>query len=123
MVKKNRRKIFLTSICAFLSLMSYAQISIKGVVKDNSGQPLPGVSVRVKGTSLGVATSPDGIYVISAPANSTLTFSFIGYNMQEIAINNKNEINVTLADAPLSNLDEVVVVGYGTQKRLTSQAQ
>ncbi|GGI29225.1 SusC/RagA family TonB-linked outer membrane protein [Pedobacter mendelii] len=98
--------------------MSYAQISIKGVVKDNSGQPLPGVSVRVKGTSLGVATSPDGIYVISAPANSTLTFSFIGYNMQEIAINNKNEINVTLADAPLSNLDEVVVVGYGTQKKI-----
>ncbi|MFC4212745.1 carboxypeptidase-like regulatory domain-containing protein [Pedobacter lithocola] len=73
--KKIKRKIFLTSIFVFLSLISFAQISIKGVLKDSSGQPLPGVSVRVKGTSVGAATSPDGIYVISAPSNSILTFS------------------------------------------------
>ncbi|RNL54249.1 SusC/RagA family TonB-linked outer membrane protein [Pedobacter jejuensis] len=118
MVKKIKRKIFLTNIFAFLSLISFAQISIKGVVKDSSGQPLPGVSVRVKGTSVGAAISPDGVYLISAPANSTLTFSFVGYNTQEITVNNRNEINVTLVDAPSSNLDDVVVVGYGTQKKV-----
>ncbi|WP_111307463.1 SusC/RagA family TonB-linked outer membrane protein [Confluentibacter sediminis] len=89
--------------------------TVTGVVKDKSGQPLPGVSVVVKGTSTGVATDFDGNYTVKASPSSVLEFSYIGYSTQEVTVNSKT-MNVILEE-DISKLDEVVVVGYGTQKR------
>lgn len=93
-------------------------ISITGkVVDEKTGDPLPGVTVKVKGTNIATSTNISGIYNISAPdADAVLVFSFIGYDAQEKPVGAEKIINVTLKAAP-SNLNEVVVVGYGTQKR------
>lgn len=90
---------------------------IKGKVSDNSGNPLPGVNVMVKGTNNGTVTGIDGNYSISIENKGVvLSFSFIGYVSQEIQIGNRTVLNVTLLE-DLTNLDEVVVIGYGVQKR------
>ncbi|MCR8556263.1 TonB-dependent receptor [Mucilaginibacter sp. BJC16-A38] len=96
-------------------------VRISGTVTDESGQPLPGVSVTVTGTANGVVTDVKGNYTLNvadADAGKTLTFSFLGYDKQEVAINGKAVINVSLKPGT-SKLNEVVVVGYGTQKRLS----
>ncbi len=90
--------------------------TIRGVVRDDQGNTLPGVSVVVKGTSSGIATDNNGNYTITAPPSGTLVFSFIGSVTQEIAINNRTVINVALVTGS-NKLNEVVVVGYGTQTR------
>ncbi|HPE76740.1 MAG TPA: TonB-dependent receptor [Draconibacterium sp.] len=93
------------------------QKTITGKVVDNTGSPLPGVAVVVKGTTIGAVTDIDGNYSLDVPASAeTLSFSFIGMKNQEIAIGNQTAINVTLV-SEVTDLDEVVVVGYGTQKR------
>ncbi len=89
---------------------------VQGTVSDAKG-PLPGVSVKVKGASIGTVTDVNGKYTLNAPdGNGTLVFSFVGYTTQEVSIANKSQINVVLVETPKS-LSEVVVVGYGTQKR------
>lgn len=96
---------------------TYAQSTIvRGVVNDQQGAPLPGVSVQLKGTATATATGPDGGYSINATSNGTLTFSFVGFNSQNVAINNQTAINITLQEN-VKSLNEVVVVGYGTQKK------
>ncbi|MEH6304835.1 TonB-dependent receptor [Olivibacter sp. CPCC 100613] len=103
----------------FLAGPSLAQqeITIQGKVTDSlDGTGIPGVSVLIKGTGKGTQTDANGNYNIKAPSNATLTFSFISYSRQEIAINNQTTINVALASES-EVLDQVVVVGYGTQKR------
>lgn len=93
------------------------QKTISGKVVDEKGAPLPGVAVVVKGTTVGVVTDIDGNYSLQLPANAqTLQFSFIGMTAQEIEIGNQTSINITMV-AEVTDLDEVVVVGYGTQKR------
>lgn len=91
--------------------------TIKGVVKDaTTNDPLPGVNVVVKGTTTGTITDFDGNYTISAPSNGTLTFSFIGYELTEEAVNGRSTIDVALkSDSEL--IDEIVAVGYGVQKK------
>ncbi|WP_425638334.1 SusC/RagA family TonB-linked outer membrane protein [Algoriphagus yeomjeoni] len=91
-----------------------AQIS--GTVYDETGQPLPGATILVKGTTTGTTTDLDGKYSISSPANGTLVFSFIGYTATEIVVGNQTVIDVNLTP-DLSDLEEVVVVGYGTAKK------
>ena len=92
---------------------------ISGSVKDSKGLPLPGVSVVVKGTTTGIDTDADGKFRISVPADAkTLVFSFIGMKAQEIVIGNNTTINVTLAE-DVVGIDEVVAVGYGTQKKVS----
>jgi len=92
-------------------------LQIKGVVTSaDDGQPLPGVSVTVKGTTTGSLTGADGAYSIAAPVNSTLVFSFIGMKTQEILVTGLTTVNVLMA-TDVEFLDEVVVVGYGTQKK------
>ncbi|RZK22776.1 MAG: TonB-dependent receptor [Hymenobacter sp.] len=87
-----------------------------GRVVGSDGAGLPGVTVLVKGTTLGTATDMDGRYTLAAPATATtLVFSFVGYTSQEARIGD-GPINVTLASNPTS-LDEAIVVGYGTQER------
>lgn len=93
-----------------------ADIQVQGVVRDENGQPVPGVSVRVKGTSTVVATDANGRFSLSAPATtSVLTFSFIGYDTQEVTVGNRTNITVNLKPNA-TNLEtvEVVSVGYGT---------
>lgn len=93
------------------------QKAITGVVTDDNSQPLLGVSIRVKGTTTGVSTGSDGSYSISASPKQVLEFTFVGRASQEITVGNKNVINVALNESNVSNLDEVVVTGYMTQKK------
>jgi len=103
----------------FFAATSFAQqdITIQGKVVDSlDGKGIPGVSVLIKGTTKGTQTDAEGNYRIAAPSNATLTFSFISYTRQEKPVSGQAIINVTLASAN-EQLDQVVVVGYGTQKR------
>ncbi|UOB16162.1 SusC/RagA family TonB-linked outer membrane protein [Abyssalbus ytuae] len=95
--------------------MNAQNISVSGMVSDNQG-PLPGVSVVLKGTSNGAATDFDGNYVINVPSDGVLVFSFVGFITREIPVNGQSVINVILEE-DLQQLDEVVVVGYGTMER------
>lgn len=92
--------------------------SVRGtVVSASDQQPIPGVTVLVKGTTRGVATDLDGSFAISVPSQtSVLVFSFVGYVSQEITVGNQSVINVNLRE-DISSLNEVIVVGYGTQKK------
>ena len=92
------------------------QSTVTGTVTDDMGSPLPGASVLVKGTTNGTQTDFDGNYTISADANATLVVSYIGFLTQEIAVNSQTSVDVQLAE-DTAQLDEVVVVGYGTQKK------
>jgi len=93
-------------------------ITIKGKVTDAAtGETLPGVTVLVKGTSVGTQTGATGLYSIKAPATGTLTFSYLGYTEQSVEIGGKTTIDVQLT-AKNNELQQVVVVGYGTQRKI-----
>lgn len=95
----------------------YQQVKVSGTVTDESGTPLPGVGVRIKGGNVGAATDATGKYTINVPDGPvTLVFSYIGYTPQEVVVGNRATVNVRLA-ATETSLNAVVVVGYGTQKR------
>jgi len=90
---------------------------ITGLVQDAKEYSLPGVSVVVKGTTIGIITDADGKFVLSVPVNATtLVFSFIGMKTQEVAIGSNSNLKVTLAEETVA-IEEVVAVGYGTQKK------
>lgn len=92
-------------------------VAVSGrVTSSEDGSPLPGVTVQVKGTNRGTNTDAQGNYRLSAPANSRLVFSFIGYVSQEIETTGRSSINVSLT-GDAQQLNEVVVIGYGTQTR------
>lgn len=98
----------------------YAQQAgpVTGKVTDEKGEGLPGVSVRIKGAAGGTTTDEKGNFQLNVPGSASLIFSYIGYTVQTIAINNQKQLQVhMLVDNSGTNLDEVVVVGYGTQKR------
>lgn len=100
------------------SLVSWSQqVEVNGVVTASSdGLPLPGVSVFVDGTSRGTSTNLDGKYTIAVSSGEKLTFSYVGFKSQTITVLEQTTINVALED-DIESLDEVVVIGYGTQKR------
>jgi TonB-dependent starch-binding outer membrane protein SusC len=109
-------KFVLWIFLSFISVSVFAQ-NIKGKVSDQNGEPLPGVTILEKGTSNGGVTDGNGNYSISVKgSNAILSFSYIGYVAQEIAVNNQSSINVKLVEND-NVLNEVVVVGYGTQKK------
>ncbi|QIP11373.1 TonB-dependent receptor [Spirosoma aureum] len=96
---------------------SLADITVAGTVTDEKGEPLPGVTVVVKGTARGTTTDAHGVYRISVPdANSILLVSFVGYTTKEVSLGNRTEINVQL-EASNNQLTEVVVTGYTTQQK------
>jgi TonB-dependent SusC/RagA subfamily outer membrane receptor len=95
------------------------QRTITGKVADDKGFPLPGVTVIVKGTTLGTVTNFDGNFTLSVPASAvTLQFSFVGMKAQEVAIEGKTSFSITMIEESIG-LEEVVAVGYGTQKKET----
>lgn len=114
-MKKLLSVLFLLS---FTLASVYAQdIQVKGTVVSGSDDfPLPGVNVVVKGTTQGVITDLDGNFMISVPSDAVLTFTYIGFKTQEVAVNGKTTLNVVL-DEDTETLEEVVVVGYGVQKK------
>lgn len=122
MIKKKTFKFFLVYLLCILPLGLYAQHKVTGQVTDNTNFGMPGVNVQLKGSTVGVITDIDGNYSIEVPNNkSILIFSFIGYATQEIAVKNQTQINVLLKE-DTQTLEEVVVVGMGTQKRNTITA-
>ncbi len=91
--------------------------SIRGKVTDENGVGLPGVTIRIKGTSQGTVTDLEGNYTITVPdEGAVLVFSFVGYVEEEVPVNNRSVVDVSLVP-DLKSLEEVVVVGYGTQKK------
>jgi TonB-linked SusC/RagA family outer membrane protein len=93
------------------------QLNIRGKITDQGGAPLPGVTVVVKGTTLGTVTGTDGNYVLAKiPDNATLVFSFVGMKTQEISVDRKTIINIVMQEEAIG-LEEVIAIGYGTVKR------
>ena len=113
--------ILLASLCVH-SVAFSQRYSIKGKVTDEEGLGIPGVTVVVKGTQTGTSTDVDGNYTVNIPESSQiLVFSFIGMGTEERAIENQRVINVIMRTESLS-IDEIIVVGYGQQKKLSSVA-
>lgn len=105
------------TIALAFSFNLMAQVNVSGVVTEESGFGLPGVSVVVQGTTMGVLTDMNGSYSISVPSSSSvLEFSFIGYSTQQVTVGTQNTINVVLSE-DIQMLDEVVVTGYMTQRK------
>ncbi len=102
----------------FRSSVFSQQQSVSGKVTDTSGQPLPGVSIVVKGTTKGTITDSDGNFtLINLPADAVLVFSFVGMRTQEVVVGSQTNINVRMEEETIG-IEEVVAVGYGTQKKV-----
>jgi TonB-linked SusC/RagA family outer membrane protein len=104
-------------LCALLPLPLRAQnLNVSGAVRDGNGEPIAGASVVVKGSTTGATTDAGGEYAISAPAEATLVFSFLGMATREEPVDGRGRIDVTLSESN-QLIDEVVVVGYGTMRK------
>jgi TonB-linked SusC/RagA family outer membrane protein len=113
----------LTSIALFsllalvFSLPAVAQnITVKGRITNETGQPVPSASVSVKGTTAGASSGIDGNFEISAPSKGTLIITSVGYAPKEVSVNGQTTLNIRLGSSS-TDLEQVVVVGYGTQRR------
>jgi TonB-dependent starch-binding outer membrane protein SusC len=112
-MKKLSFLLILTLLFSVLSAQN--QITVKGKVTDNTGQGIPGVTVVVQGTTIGTITDIDGNYTIQTESQATLVFSFVGFKSVEMPVGGKTAINLQLEEQAF-DVEEVVVVGYGTQK-------
>ncbi|RXP62704.1 TonB-dependent receptor [Lutibacter sp. HS1-25] len=112
---KARRSLTTLLLFLFVSVLHAQTAKVSGTVYDESGQPLPGVSVLVVGTSKGVATDFDGNFTIEVSVGNELNFNFLGFITKKIKITKSTKMDVTLT-ADVASLDEVIVVGYGIQK-------
>ena len=124
MEKKRKKKVWGRMVLLFLLFgVNIAAMAadtgdskvVKGMVTDEAGQGMPGVSVVIKGTTSGTSTGIDGDFTLKVPEDVMLVFSFVGYETQEIEVSGREEWKITMKPE-LKRLDEVVVVGYGTTK-------
>ncbi len=100
----------------FLGVLAQAQ-TVSGKITDGlTGEGIPGVNILIKGTTSGTVTDVEGNYTLEAAEDATLVFSFVGYKVHEAALNGQTAVNIAL-DPDLTELDEIVVTGYGTQQR------
>jgi TonB-dependent starch-binding outer membrane protein SusC len=121
MKKRSRRKaisFWLLMSVLLLSFTAYAQtINITGkIISTDDAQPMPGVNIKLKGTTIGTVSSIDGTYIIAAKPGDVLVFSYLGFTSQEITVKQAGSINVKL-NSTSNHLNEVVVTGYATAKR------
>ena len=118
LVKLMKKLLSVLFLLSFTLASVYAQnIQVKGtVVSGSDNEPLPGVNVVVKGTTNGGITDLDGNFTLSVPADATLSITYIGFRSQEVAVNGKTSLKIVLQEDS-ETLDEVVVVGYGVQKK------
>ncbi len=109
------RKLFIFTLLFFFSLNSFSQAkSVGGIIKDDNGEPLPGVSVVVKGTTMGTITNNEGHYSFTnLPADAVLQFSFVGMKTEEVEVGNQTSVDLIMKPS-LVDIDEVVAIGYGT---------
>lgn len=111
-------KVFMLLLaCVFGTVVAQENSIVKGTVIDGSGEPLVGVSILVKGTTTGVVSGLDGSFTISVRNGETLVFSYVGYIKQEKLVGKEKNLKIVLQEDAKS-LEEVVVVGYGTQKKV-----
>lgn len=114
-----QRYAFLMFLFLALPVMAFSQTrTVRGTVTDTQGEAIPGASVTVNGTQRGTLTNVDGSFSIDASPNDRLTISFIGFLKQEIAVGNNTRLDITMKEDN-TELEDVVVVGYGTQKKAT----
>lgn len=110
--------IALLGIQLIFALNVYGQqtVTVSGTVTDAQGQPLPGATVLEEGTTNGTVTNNNGVFTINVPKNATLSISFVGMTKQNVAVNSRTQINITLEEEAIG-LEEVVAIGYGTQSK------
>ncbi|MDR0574730.1 MAG: TonB-dependent receptor [Tannerella sp.] len=107
---------FIILLCLISVYASAQNIAVKGVVKDTTGEPVIGANVLQKGTANGIITDLDGAFTLNVPSNATITVSYIGYRPQDVPVNGQTSLTIVLEE-DTELLDEVVVIGYGTQRR------
>lgn len=118
-ILQRQNKLYNIVLCVlmlFISSFTIQAQTVKGTIKTKNGQVLVGASVRIKGTTRGTTTNNEGLFSINATPTEILVVSSVGYKTEEITVGNKTSIELTLEE-DLSALEEVVVVGYGTQKK------
>ncbi len=101
---------------SFTSVLLAQQLNLRGIVTDQNGEPLPGATILVQGSNVGTVTDVNGNYTISATKGNVLIFRYVGYLETSITVDDRIEYNIALEE-DTKQLDEVVVVGYGTQKK------
>ncbi|MEO6001239.1 MAG: TonB-dependent receptor [Chitinophagaceae bacterium] len=111
-----KKAISILLVLQLCCIAAFAQVIITGEVKDSKGAILSGVSVNLKRSRVGTTTNQEGKYSINTRAQGVLVFTNVGYVTQEISVDGKTTINVVL-DSAITSMDEVTVVGYGTQKK------
>ncbi|WP_342085127.1 SusC/RagA family TonB-linked outer membrane protein [Dyadobacter sp. OTU695] len=117
MMKKIYRCFCIAALILFSCMVTHAQRrQVSGIVKSETGSPMPGVTILLKGTTMGVSTDPDGKFVIQAMPEDVLKISFIGYLTEQIPVGNKTYFDITI-QPDIATLSEVVVIGYGESKR------
>ncbi|MFB9057867.1 SusC/RagA family TonB-linked outer membrane protein [Mariniflexile ostreae] len=109
-------KIITLFICCFSLVTAWSQTMISGIVTDEAKIPLSGVNIIIKGSSTGAVTDFDGNFAIKAKSGSILNFSYLGFNDVELTVSSQVTLNITMK-GNTSELDEIVVIGYGTQKK------
>jgi len=119
--KKSRKAFLMTILSGLLMILSAnaqtgTQINVSGSVTDVNGEPLIGVNILVEGTSTGTVTDYDGNFQLRVPADAVLNISYIGYQPQQVAVNNRTTIQIVLVE-DTELLDELVVIGYGTVRK------
>lgn len=119
-MKRTNLRIYRTILPLVLGLLLSVgavaqQMSVKGTVKDQTGEPIIGANVLVKGTTTGVVTDPDGKFEVPVAKNAVLLISYVGFQIQEVTVTGKPLVIVLKEDTEL--LDEVVVLGYGASAR------
>ncbi|MEO6175148.1 MAG: TonB-dependent receptor [Flavobacterium circumlabens] len=115
-MKLTKLLIFCFSSLLFSVIAMAQDVTVNGIINDESGLPVPGATILIKGTNKATASDFDGKFQINVPSNGTLTVSFVGYNTVQEAVNGRTKLEIRLK-AESQSLNEVVVVGYGTQKK------
>ena len=114
--KSLQKPLALLFLLCFLPMGAMAQGLVKGIVNDETGEPVVGATVKVDGTNAGTITDLDGNFIIEAASNATLSVSYVGYVTQQVNVAGRSNIQITLVEDN-TTLNDVVVIGYGTMKK------